>query len=104
MNGRWLNNFTATCIVLLILLIIIASSIGGCTTIKWEMVDGSKTESLSVKAWPKDWKKLDYEMGTVKLKAGMAITTDDPYTEIINEAIPKMLCLENPLFCVDKPE
>lgn len=76
----------------------------GCTSIKMKDVepDGSGT-TIIVKARPKDFKDVSFQWGDMKFKAGMAVTTDDPWAEIgksiAEKTVPAAMCAYNPIFC-----
>jgi hypothetical protein len=58
-----------------------------------------------VRAPPKDWKGLDFKWGTTRLKAGDAVTAEQPWAEVLGDisqsALQNMLayCKAYPAMC-----
>jgi hypothetical protein len=79
----------------------------GCSSIQMERGEKGtpEYEKITVRAPPKDWTGLDFKWGETRLKAGDAVTAEQPWAEVFSEisesSMLNMLayCTAYPVLC-----
>jgi hypothetical protein len=76
----------------------------GCSSIQMERgAKGSaEYEKITIRAPPKDWSGLDFKWGETRLKAGDAVTAEQPWAEVVG-GISKDLMLNMMAYCRAHP-
>jgi len=96
-----------------LLMAVMLMAVIGCSSIQMER--GAKGtdqyEKITVRAPPKDWTGLDFQWGETRLKAGDAVTAEQPWAEVVNSlgstAIDSLMlnmlayCKAHPSMCAE---
>jgi hypothetical protein len=88
----------------LFMLVLILIMGAGCSSIQMERGEKGTSgyEKITVRAPPKDWTGLDFKWGETRLKAGDAVTAEQPWAEVMGD-ISKSAMMNMLAYCKAYP-